>query len=816
MSFLAGLFLWGLLGLSIPVAIALWNRRRYKKENFGAFFLLKKFSRVSQRRIRLLEFLKLLNRLAFLTLLILVFAQPLQQKTTISGADEGFVVYLDVSRDLFRKAPDGRALHEHLYEQVRAQLGQLPSGVQGMIAFVSDHCDFFELSNSSTTARANEFLSELSETSFPLSSRSFRMEAFQQCQLRARSIFGDREVYQAFISPLPDLIQEDFLSFKSIDVRRLPISDVQKSPLPRVRQDQSAEQPILRFEDFQNQEVSVINEEGDLVQLGNIQERMSLPVGRQSWVWIEGSREFDPFVQQKLIPVERSEKREIVLWAEQQSEGLQSLHSALRNHPELEVRLVIGPEARGSSIIAYGVSRRPSNPADEIWYFLSPERPSPFPQRDQKQWLPAAELSDDLRRSFVIESEEASIFVRRYLLLSLDGLETLESFQDGAPSLMMSRETDSKVWITPFDLEDLTTDLTLEASFIPYLYRKLEDWLDREATAEEAEEWLPVWTMPAGISPHPLSLERRTWPGLYRTERGQFQVVEADTPSESFLEWQESASVSEVRNDFVPLRAEFFPWLAFSLLLELLLCGLFGRGRWIALVFVSLSFFSHQELNAQTKSFEVAYLEKMESDRLESLRQLLVEVQNMANLDIAPPAVVNWKELWRYSLLVLSSRSEWSLKDSKQRAALREYLERGGLILFDDPLAESGTLFKESVRKELEEVFPGRKMERLSREAVVFRTYYLLQEVSGRRLAEPYLEGLQLDDRWVALYSANDLLGAILKTSLGDYALSVSPYGPVQRSLSQRLLINVLMYSVTGDYKDDAIHLPHILRRRTR
>jgi hypothetical protein len=107
-------------------------------------------------------------------------------------------------------------------------------------------------------------------------------------------------------------------------------------------------------------------------------------------------------------------------------------------------------------------------------------------------------------------------------------------------------------------------------------------------------------------------------------------------------------------------------------------------------------------------------------------------------------------------------------------------------------------------------------METVSKEDVLFRTFYLLNEVSGRKLASPHLEGIKFDRRWLAVFSANDLLGANLRNDRGEFVLSVSPYGVSQRVLAQRLMLNLLMYGSTTDYKDDAIHLPHILKRRVR
>jgi len=76
MSFLFISFLWTLGFLSIPIIIAFWNRRKFKKEKFGGFYLLKKITEATTRRVQILEILRLLNRLVLLTSLIFLFAEP--------------------------------------------------------------------------------------------------------------------------------------------------------------------------------------------------------------------------------------------------------------------------------------------------------------------------------------------------------------------------------------------------------------------------------------------------------------------------------------------------------------------------------------------------------------------------------------------------------------------------------------------------------------------------------------------------------------------------------------------------------------------
>lgn len=808
------MFLWAAVGLSIPILIALWNRRRHKKEAFGAYFLLRRFSRQSKRKIRLLELIKLLNRLALLALLIVSFAQPFVTRNILSEAGEGFVLFVDVGRDLQRLTVAGEPATQVVWRELQRVLDQMPSQSQGVVAWVSNRCELVRLPGGALTGRPRDFRANLSLEAIPFSGRQLRTEALQQCHLRAQSLFGEREIYQTLLSPLSSSLSEDALKRMGFDLRQIEVRELPELQAFRLSQERVGDSVELVVDTPPERDLVLISSSRRLTELGRVQRRTSIPTGSDLWAWFRAQIPEDAWWGQRIEPIDSETRYELSLWAENQSQGLQSLFSALRNHPRLEVQLQIGSQPEADSVIVYGSRAEPVTGASRVWYFLSPGERHPFSERDQKQWSVSA-VSEDLRRSFTIESPEGNIFVRRYLLLSLDRLESLESFQDGAPSLMRDLSADERRWITPFDLEDLTTDLTLEAAFIPYLYRKLEDWFGERSLGEEEESWENIFALPGRVAPHPSVLDSKDWPGIYRSQGGYYQLVFADDPSESFLEISSFERRERERQEQVPLRAEFFPWIIFCVFLELALCaGMAGMRSFFFLAFFLMSF-GEQELYGQTRQIQVGYLSGMESNRVRALSQLVEKTRSLSNLDLSPPQQVQMDELWRFSIIFSSSTEPLSLS-SRDQARLREYLERGGLLVFDDPLAQVNTQFFLSVRDGMEEIFPGRSFQNLSRDHVIYRTYYLLREVSGRRLASPHLQVIHLDDRAVVIFSSNDLLGAQLRSSAGDFALAVSPYGPVQRTLSLRLLVNLMMYSVTGDYKDDAIHLPHILQRRMR
>jgi len=79
----------------------------------------------------------------------------------------------------------------------------------------------------------------------------------------------------------------------------------------------------------------------------------------------------------------------------------------------------------------------------------------------------------------------------------------------------------------------------------------------------------------------------------------------------------------------------------------------------------------------------------------------------------------------------------------------------------------------------------------------------------------PWLEGQAISGRLAVVYSQNDLGGAWARGPLGEWEYDCTPGGEAQREAAMRLGVNVAMYALCTDYKDDAVHLPFILKRRS-
>lgn len=821
MSFLSSIFLVAGASLAIPILIALWNRRRFRREVFGGYYLLKNILETTHRRLRILEILKLLNRLALFTILILIFADPYRWDRKLSDAGKGFALIIDVGRSLQVFDADGRVLALQASGRAMQLLKQMPDEAQGAVFFVSDRCDsgsFFETRR--LTARASEWMEAWNLKKIPFVGSATTPQGLSQCLQKVRGLFGEDRILTAFISPMPSTLDPKFLESSGLRLEPLMAPKMPVEKALDVQQELLGDRLRLRFAPPVTRRASLIRLDR-VEELGEVTESTDLLAADSAWLWVHSDLSATPgadlWSSSKIIPLSNASVMRVSLWAERESPGYLSLLTALRNYPGLKVTRQVGGEPSGDAVIVYGAFKWDPSIVKRAWFFVSYDHPSGFSVRDQKQWLAGLELSD-ARKAFQMETQDGRVFVKKYLLLDLDRFETMETFEDGAPSLLKDRGSRDRHWISPFDLEDLTTDLSLEPTFIPYLYRRLERWLALDQS-QQSGEWKDLWTMPGAVPPTSEVLARQAWPGIYGDSKisSTFKITEPAKLPEKFLEVHHSATESEWRDEKVFFKPLLLKALGASLMLELLLCLASVRWAWIGMWLLAGLLATHRVEAANiTRPIQIGILSSMDPDRKTALQQLLLDFEHMSNLDFDKPDETTPKNFWAHSVIVVSSVHSFGPFKKEERELVRDYCERGGLIIFDDPIAAADSDFYRSVRKELGEIFPGRELSSVAKEDVLFRTFYLLSEVSGRKLSSPNLEGLMIDKRWVVVFSFNDLLGANLKSARGDFAFSVTPYGISQRILAKRMWLNLMMYSVALDYKDDAIHLPHILKKRAR
>lgn len=164
--------------------------------------------------------------------------------------------------------------------------------------------------------------------------------------------------------------------------------------------------------------------------------------------------------------------------------------------------------------------------------------------------------------------------------------------------------------------------------------------------------------------------------------------------------------------------------------------------------------------------------------------------------------------------LYMAGRHEFDPWTAPEREALKRYLTFGGFLLAEDTVGSRGFGFDATFRREMKQLFPKHELKRLPPDHSVYQSFYLINAVAGRQRVNPYLEGITIDDWTPVIYSQNDLSGAWSRDRYGTWLHECAPGGEAQRLSAFKLGINIIVYSLTGDYKKDLVHHPFIRRRQ--
>lgn len=150
---------------------------------------------------------------------------------------------------------------------------------------------------------------------------------------------------------------------------------------------------------------------------------------------------------------------------------------------------------------------------------------------------------------------------------------------------------------------------------------------------------------------------------------------------------------------------------------------------------------------------------------------------------------------------------------AEERRTLFSFFAQGGLLVLDEAEPQSGR-FIASIKEQLRAVLPDSAQVRLPNQHVIYRSFYLLSGPEGRVAAPAGLEALVLWRRVVALFVPCDLVGALARTPTGKFAQPVTPGGEAQRERAVRFAVNLAMYALCSDYKDDQVHYDFLIRRQ--
>jgi hypothetical protein len=167
---------------------------------------------------------------------------------------------------------------------------------------------------------------------------------------------------------------------------------------------------------------------------------------------------------------------------------------------------------------------------------------------------------------------------------------------------------------------------------------------------------------------------------------------------------------------------------------------------------------------------------------------------------------------------------------------LEAYMKLGGTVLFDTRDAVEappgpGGATRGPGMLELRDILSSLdipELEPISREHVLTKTFYLLRNFPGRfNSGQLWVEALPDADTEDGpsrparagdgvssiIITSNDLAGAWAMLPDGQPALPMVPGEPRQREFAFRAGVNIVMYTLTGNYKADQVHIPALLER---
>jgi hypothetical protein len=227
---------------------------------------------------------------------------------------------------------------------------------------------------------------------------------------------------------------------------------------------------------------------------------------------------------------------------------------------------------------------------------------------------------------------------------------------------------------------------------------------------------------------------------------------------------------------------------------------------------------------AEALSTSLAYVRTGDSEVDETSRAGLAGLSAIVNqrtaAELADPVGIDvaTDELSFYPLIYWPLAAGAAPPSATAADNIKTYMAHGGTLLFDTRNKGGGHGLGDQLGslREIARALDIPPLAPIPAEHVLGRAYYLLPDFPGRWKGPLWIEQVREQDRdGVAsvIAGGNDWAGAWAMDTFQRPMFPVVPGGEQQREQAFRFGINLVMYTLTGNYKADQVHLPAIIER---
>jgi hypothetical protein len=522
---------------------------------------------------------------------------------------------------------------------------------------------------------------------------------------------------------------------------------------------------------------------------------------------------------------------------------------------------------RGGMLIRFAGERLSASPDDDLL-------PVRLRQGDRilggaLSWAQPTPLSDFPRSSpFAGLSVPKDVHVSRQVLAepSIDlGDKTWARLADGTPLVTGMKTGQGYVVLFHVSANAEWSDLALSGLFVDMLNRLVDLAAGAPADAGDAEKPLPpvatldgfgrLGPVPAGALPlqtgdlKKAAVGPQHPPGFY----GESKARRALNLSGAIHQLKPLGIAAQPLTRAHSI--DFKPWLlaaAFLLLIGDLLIALALRGLLIrpgvrgaaagAAALIAAMLLMTPDARAQsgkamsdeaiiqaTSAAHLAYVRtgapEVDATSKAGLRGLTEVLLQRTSADIGDPVGLDLEsdDLTFYPLLYWPITGAQKQPSEKAIGRLNKYLAGGGMIFFDTAdqnvagLAGGGAGPGALRLQELTQGMDIPPLVPVPADHVLTRAFYLLKDFPGRWIGGAlWVEAAnsRINDGVSSIVvGSNDYASAWAIDDYGQPLYPVTPGGERQREMAYRFGVNLVMYSMTGNYKSDQVHVPAILER---